>query len=169
LNILVKEETIQQRVKELGRQINNDYLNKTPILVGVLKGAFVFMADLLREIDIPVEVDFLSIASYDGRESSGVVRLNSDLSLNIEDRDVILIEDIVDSGRTINYIIKNLKTRKPRSLAVCTLLNKKEERIVDVPLTYVGFDIPGVFVVGYGLDYLNRYRNLRDIGVLNDR
>jgi len=169
LNILVKEETIQQRVKELGRQINNDYRNKTPILVGVLKGAFVFMADLLREIDIPVEVDFLSIASYDGRESSGVVRLNSDLSLNIEDRDVILIEDIVDSGRTINYIIKNLKTRKPRSLAVCTLLNKKEERIVDVPLTYVGFDIPGVFVVGYGLDYLNRYRNLRDIGVLNDR
>ena len=169
MNILVKEETIQQRVKELGRQINNDYRNKTPILVGVLKGAFVFMADLLREIDIPVEVDFLSIASYDGRESSGVVRLNSDLSLNIEDRDVILIEDIVDSGRTINYIIKNLKTRKPRSLAVCTLLNKKEERIVDVPLTYVGFDIPGVFVVGYGLDYLNRYRNLRDIGVLNDR
>ncbi|HEC79036.1 MAG TPA: hypoxanthine phosphoribosyltransferase [candidate division WOR-3 bacterium] len=169
MNILVKEKTIQQRVKELGRQINNDYRNKTPILVGVLKGAFVFMADLLREIDIPVEVDFLSIASYDGRESSGVVRLNSDLSLNIEDRDVILIEDIVDSGRTINYIIKNLKTRKPRSLAVCTLLNKKEERIVDVPLTYVGFDIPGVFVVGYGLDYLNRYRNLRDIGVLNDR
>lgn len=169
MNILVKEETIQQRVKELGRQINNDYRNKTPILVGVLKGAFVFMADLLREIDIPVEVDFLSIASYDGRESSGVVRLNSDLSLNIEDRDVILIEDIVDSGRTINYIIKNLKTRKPRSLAVCTLLNKKEERIVDVPLTYVGFDIPGIFVVGYGLDYLNRYRNLRDIGVLNDR
>ncbi|TET63492.1 MAG: hypoxanthine phosphoribosyltransferase [Candidatus Stahlbacteria bacterium] len=169
LNVLIKEKAIFQKVKEIGKQINADYENKNPILVGVLKGAFVFLADLLREIEIPVEVDFLSISSYNGKESSGVVRLTNDLSLNIEDRDVILIEDIVDTGRTVSYIIKNLKTRKPTSLVVCTLLNKKEDRIIEVPLTYIGFDIPGVFVVGYGLDYLNRYRNLKYIGVINGK
>lgn len=162
---MIREKDILSRVKELGKKINTDYQDKNPILVGVLKGAFVFMADLLREIIIPTEVDFLSIHSYNGRESSGVVRITHDLSLNIEDRDVILIEDIVDTGRTINYIIENLKTRRPKSLVVCTLLNKKDNRIVEVPLTYVGFDIPCVFVVGYGLDYSNKYRNLRNIGV----
>lgn len=165
MRILIKEEDIVKRIKEIAKEINNDYKGKNPIVVGVLKGAFVFLADLLRELEIPVEVDFLGISSYTGTESSGVVRITQDLSLNIEDRDVILIEDIVDSGRTLDYIINNLKAKKPRSIAVCTLLNKKDARIVDVPLTYVGFNIPRVFVIGYGLDYKNKYRNLRYIGV----
>jgi hypoxanthine phosphoribosyltransferase len=167
LNELIKEEQIRDRIRQLGTQISTDYKGKTPILIGVLKGAFVFLADLLRTIDTPVEIDFLSIQSYNGRESSGVVRLTGDLSLNIKDRDVILIEDIIDTGRTITYIIDNLKTRKPRSLAICTLLNKKDARVIEVPLKYVGFDIPDTFVVGYGLDYNNKYRNLNYIGVLH--
>jgi hypoxanthine phosphoribosyltransferase len=166
---LIKETDIQQKVQEIGKKINTEYKDRKPILIGVLKGAFVFLADLLREIDIPVEIDFLSIHSYDGTESSGVVRITHDLSLNIEDRDVILVEDIIDTGRTVSYIIDNLRTRKPRSLVICSLLNKETRRVVDVPLTYVGFTIPGVFVVGYGLDYGNRYRNLRCIGVLDDK
>ena len=169
MNILIKERDILKKVKEIGKQINNDYKNKNPRLIGVLKGAFVFMADMLREIEISVEVDFLSIHSYNGKESSGVVRITHDLSINIENRDVILVEDIIDTGRTISYIIDNLRTRKPRSLAVCTLLNKRENRIKKVPLTYVGFDIPDVFVVGYGLDYSNRYRNLRYIGATDGK
>ncbi len=166
---MIEETDIQQKVHEIGKKINSEYKGKTPILIGVLKGAFVFLADLLREIDIPVEIDFLSIHSYDGTESSGIVRITHDLSLNIEDRDVILVEDVIDTGRTVNYIIENLRTRKPRSLVVCSLLSKEARRVVDVPLTYVGFTIPGVFVVGYGLDYDNRYRNLRCIGVLDDK
>lgn len=169
MNTLIKEEDIAKRVKEIAEQINHDYLNKQPIFVGVLKGAFVFLADLLRSIEIPVEIDFLGIASYEGDGSSGVVRLTNDLSVNVEDRDVILIEDIVDTGRTVRYILDNLRSRRPRSLAVCTLLNKKDERVVEVPLAYVGFNIPSVFVVGYGLDYDNKYRNLKHIGVLSDR
>lgn len=169
MNVLIKETEIQQKVQEIGKKINKEYEDRKPILIGVLKGAFVFLADLLREIDIPVEIDFLSIHSYDGSESSGVVRITHDLSLNIEDRDVILVEDIIDTGRTVSYIIENLHTRKPRSLAVCSLLNKETRRVVDVRLSYVGFTIPGVFVVGYGLDYDNRYRNLKCIGVLDDK
>lgn len=164
---LIREKDIIKRVRELGKQINDDYKDKDLVLVGVLKGAFVFLSDLLRHVDVPVAIDFLSISSYNGVESSGVVRLTHDLSLNIENRDVMIVEDVVDTGRTLQYIIDNLKTRKPRSLAVCTLLNKKEHRVVDVSLHYVGFTIPGVFVVGYGLDYRNQYRNLRYIGVLN--
>ncbi|MGQ9665474.1 MAG: hypoxanthine phosphoribosyltransferase [bacterium] len=167
MNILIKEDDIKKRVNELGREINSDYKNKNPILVGVLKGAFMFLADLLRELTIPVEIDFLGISSYEGTKSSGVVRITHDLSVNIEDRDIILIEDIVDTGRTIDYIINNLRTRHPRSIAVCTLLNKKSARVIDVPLTYIGFNIPPVFVVGYGLDYENKFRNLRYIGVYN--
>jgi len=166
---LIKEADIQKKVEEIGRQINEEYGDKKPILIGVLKGAFMFLADLLREIDIPLEVDFLSIHSYNGKESSGVVRITHDLSLNIEDRNVILVEDIIDSGRTVSYILENLRTRKPRSLVVCSLLSKESRRVVDVPLNYVGFTIPGVFVVGYGLDYDNRYRNLKYIGVLDDK
>jgi len=169
LNILIKEDDIMKRVKEIGQEINRDYKDKNPILIGVLKGAFVFLADLLRSIEISVELDFLSIHSYEGTQSSGIVRINSDLTLNIQDRDVIIVEDIIDSGRTISYIIENLKTRRPRSLAICTLLNKKEHRAVEVPLTYVGFNIPAVFVIGYGLDYGNNYRNLKYIGVLNGK
>ena len=167
MNILLEEHTLKNKVAEIAAQINADYKNKNPVLVGILKGSFVFMADLIRNISIPVEIDFLCIASYDGKESSGVVRLSNDLSMNIEDREVIVIEDIIDSGRTISFILDNLGTRRPRSLAVCTLLNKKENRVVTVPLTYVGFNIPSVFVVGYGLDYQNQYRNLPYIGVLD--
>jgi len=167
LKELIKEEDISTRVLELGKRISDDYKNKDLVLVGVLKGAFVFLSDLLRHVDVPVAIDFLSISSYNGAESSGVVRLTHDLSLNIENRDVVIVEDVVDTGRTLQYIIDNLKTRKPRSLAVCTLLNKKEHRVVDVSLDYVGFTIPGVFVVGYGLDYRNQFRNLRYVGVLN--
>ena len=164
---LIKETDIADRISELGEQISADYRDKDLVLVGVLKGAFVFLSDLLRHIDIPVAIDFLSISSYNGKESSGVVRLTHDLSLNIEGRDVIIVEDVVDTGKTLQYIINNLETRKPRSLAVCTLLNKQEHRVVNVSLDYVGFMIPGVFVVGYGLDYRNQYRNLKYVGVLN--
>jgi hypoxanthine phosphoribosyltransferase len=166
---LIEEEEIKQKVGELGRMINAEYRDKKPILIGVLKGAFMFLADLLREIEVPVELDFLSIHSYDGTESSGVVRITHDLSLNIEDRHVILVEDIIDTGRTVSYILENLQTRKPSSLVVCSLLSKEARRVVDVPLTYVGFTIPSAFVVGYGLDYDNRYRNLKYIGVLDDK
>lgn len=169
MNVLIKEEEIGKKVTELAKRINADYRDRQPVLIGVLKGAFVFLADLLREIDITVEVDFLSIRSYNGKESSGVVRITHDLSLNIENRDVILIEDIIDTGRTVNYILENLRTRRPRSLVVCSLLNKKERRVIDVPLKYVGFTIPGLFVVGYGLDLDNSYRNLKYIGVLDDK
>lgn len=169
MNVLIKEADIRNKVGEIGCMINTEYRDKKPILIGVLKGAFMFLADLLREIDIPVEVDFLSIHSYDGTESSGVVRITHDLSLNIEDRDVILVEDVIDTGRTVNYILENLRTRKPSSLVVCSLLNKEARRVVNVPLTYVGFTIPSAFVVGYGLDHDNRYRNLKYIGVLDDK
>jgi hypoxanthine phosphoribosyltransferase len=169
VNALIKEADIKNKVSEIGDLINKEYRDRKPILIGVLKGAFMFLADLLREIDIPVEIDFLSIHSYDGTESSGVVRITHDLSLNIEDRDVILVEDIIDTGRTVSYILENLRTRRPRTLVVCSLLNKESRRVVDVPLTYVGFTIPSAFVVGYGLDYDNRYRNLKYIGVLDDK
>jgi hypoxanthine phosphoribosyltransferase len=158
---------IKDKVAQIAAQINDDYMNKNPVIVGILKGAFVFMSDLIRHIAIPVEIDFLCIASYNGKASSGVVRLSNDLSTTIEDRDVIVVEDIIDSGRTISFILSNLQTRHPRSLAVCTLLNKNEDRVVDVPLTYVGFNIPGVFAVGYGLDHKNQYRNLPYIGVFD--
>lgn len=164
---LIDHPTIQRRIKELAREISVDYEDRNPVLVCVLKGAFVFLADLLREIVVPVEIDFLSITSYSGRQSSGVVRLNADLTINIEGRDVLIIEDIIDTGRTIGYILENLKTRKPRSIAICTLLDKNDKRVVDVNLDYVGFEIPSRFVVGYGLDYENKYRNLKYIGTID--
>ena len=164
---LINQQAIERRVKELAREISLDYEGRNPVLVCVLKGAFVFLADLLREIVVPIEIDFLSITSYTGRQSSGVVRLNADLTINIEGRDVLIVEDIIDTGRTIGYILENLKTRKPRSLAICTLLNKSDKRVVDIPLDYVGFEIPSRFVVGYGLDFENQYRNLKYIGVIH--
>jgi hypoxanthine phosphoribosyltransferase len=167
LKKLISRAAINQRVKELAREISLDYEGRNPVLVCVLKGAFVFLADLLREICVPVEIDFLSITSYNNRQSSGVVRLNADLTINIEGRDVLVVEDIIDTGRTIGYILENLKTRKPRSLAICTLLDKKDRRVVEVALDYVGFEIPSRFVVGYGLDYENKYRNLKYIGIVS--
>jgi hypoxanthine phosphoribosyltransferase len=157
-----------QKIKQMGQQINSDYNNKEPVLIGVMNGAFMFMSDLLKEIDIPVEVDFISVSSYQGA-SSGEIRIISDLSIDITDRDIILVEDIVDTGQTLKFLIDKLKAFKPRSLAVCALLNKQEYRAFDVSITYLGFNIPNVFAVGYGLDHSNKFRNLNYIGVFDGK
>jgi len=165
--ILISEAQIQQRVAELGRQVSADYTDTPPFLVAVLKGAFIFLADFCRHLSVPHEVHFMAISSY-GRatESSGVVRILMDLTASPEGQPVLVVEDIVDSGRTLDYILRNLKTRNPASIRVCTLLSKPSRRTIDVPLDYVGFEIPDEFVLGYGLDYDERYRNLPYIGVL---
>ena len=161
-NILISREQIQQRILELGREISRDYPDKNPVLVGVLRGSFVFLADLIRAVTIPLEVDFISVESYGSQtNSSGVVRLLQDLNTNIKGRDVILVEDIVDTGITLSYLIDNLKTRNPASLVICALLDKKERRQKEPGiLKYVGFTIPDNFVIGYGLDHAQQYRNL---------
>ena len=166
--IILRKSQIQKRVKELGEEITSDYNGKNLILVGVLRGAFVFLSDLARAIRIPCSIDFIAISGY-GPASSGVVRLLKDLEENIEDKDVILVEDIVDTGLTVSYLLRNLKARNPKSLEVCTLLNRSVRRIVDLPIKYVGFDIPDVFVVGYGLDYGQQFRNLSHIRVLDEK
>lgn len=153
----------------MGQRIARDYAGKKPVLVGILRGAFVFMADLVRAIGIPVEIDFMAVESYGKKTySSGVVRIVRDVSCSIEGRHVLLVEDIVDTGQTLSYLLKNLLTRGPASLKVCALLNKKERRIVPVPVEYVGFDVPDRFVVGYGLDYNQERRNLPYITVVNE-
>jgi hypoxanthine phosphoribosyltransferase len=165
--VLISEDEIAARVSELGEAIGRDYAGRAPVLVGVLKGALVFVADLIRAIALPVSLDFMSVSSYgSGARSSGVVRLSSDLSTSIEGRDVIIVEDIIDSGRTISYLRRNLATRHPRSLALCALLDKVARREVDVTGDYIGFVIPDEFVVGYGLDHDGLLRNLRYIAVL---
>ena len=167
--ILIDEETLRARVVELGEEISNDYDGRDLLLVGVLKGAVFFMADLMREISLPCEVDFMAISSYGaGTDSSGVVRILKDLDINIRDRNVLILEDIIDSGLTLSYLVRNLGAREPASLEVCALLVKEGRREADVPVRYVGFEIPNRFVVGYGLDYGERYRNLRHVGVLNE-
>ena len=165
--ILIEEEVLRARVCELGAQISDDYAGRDLLLVGVLKGAVFFMADLMRELLIPCEIDFMAISSYGAAtDSSGVVRILKDLDINIAGRDVLVIEDIIDSGLTLSYLMRNLQARKPASLAVCTLLTKPDRREIDVPVQYVGFEIPNKFVIGYGLDFAERYRNLPYIGVL---
>jgi len=165
---LISEQDLQARIAEMGAQISEDYANKDLFIVAVLKGAFVFLADLCRHITLPHQVHFMAISSYPGRTttSSGVVRILKDLSASPEGHDVLVIEDIVDSGRTLDYITRNLSTRNPTSLKVCSLLDKPDRRIIDVSVDYVGFEIPDEFVVGYGLDYGEIYRNLPFIGVL---
>jgi hypoxanthine phosphoribosyltransferase len=166
--ILIAEEDLRTRVGELGRQIRTDYGGRTPILVGVLKGAVVFLADLMRAIDAPCECDFIAVSSYGAStRSSGIVELTKDLSVPIEGRDVLIVEDIVDTGRTLAYLLRNLETRQPRTVRVCALLDKVSRREVPVALDYVGFAIPDEFVVGYGLDFAGLYRNLPYIGVLD--
>lgn len=158
---------LQARVAALGRDIARDYGTRVPVLVGVLKGAVIFLSDLLRAIDVPVECDFIAVSSYGtASRSSGIVRLTADLSASIEGRDVLLVEDIVDTGRTLAYLLRNLETRQPRSLRVCVLLDKASRREVPVPLHYRGFTIPDEFVVGYGLDHAGRYRNLPHLAAL---
>jgi hypoxanthine phosphoribosyltransferase len=166
--ILISRDEIAARVGELGEAIGRDYAGRSPLLVGVLKGAVVFAADLLRAIPLPSAMDFMAVSSYgSGTRSSGVVRLTADLSVSIEGRDVIIVEDVIDSGRTISYLRRNLATRHPRSLALCVLLDKVSRREVDVEVDYVGFAIPDEFVVGYGLDDDGRHRNLAELAVLD--
>jgi hypoxanthine phosphoribosyltransferase len=167
--VLISREEIAVRVGELGHAIAREHAGHVPLLVGVLKGAAVFMADLIRAIPAPIAMDFMGVASYGpGMRSSGAVRLTADLSVSIEGRDVVIVEDVVDSGRTLDYLRRNLETRHPRSLRVCALLDKVERRQVDVSLDYVGFAIPDRFVLGYGFDLGGLYRGLPDIHVLED-
>jgi hypoxanthine phosphoribosyltransferase len=166
--ILIEAETLQGRIAELGAEISTDYDGRDLLLVGVLKGAVFFMADLMRRLTVPCEIDFMAISSYGAAtDSSGVVRILKDLDINISGRDVLVVEDIIDSGLTLSYLMRNLRARKPATLEVCTLLTKPERREIDVPVRYVGFEIPNRFVIGYGLDFAERYRNLPYIGVLH--
>jgi hypoxanthine phosphoribosyltransferase len=165
--ILVEAEDLNRRVKELADQISSDYADKDLLLIGVLKGAVFFVSDLMRHLDIPVEVDFMAVASYgSATRSSGVVRILKDLDAAIEGRDVLIVEDIVDSGLTLQYLLRNLAGRNPRSLEVCALLIKPERRKVDLHTRYVGFEIPDRFAIGYGLDHAERYRNLPYVAAL---
>ena len=167
--ILVQADDLQHRVRQLGAEISRDYEGRNLVLVGVLKGAVFFLSDLMRNIEIPCEVDFMAVASYgSATDSSGVVRILKDLDAPIEGRDVLIVEDIVDSGLTLQYLLRNLGSRNPSTLEVCALLTKPERRKVDLPTRYVGFEIPNRFVIGYGLDFAERYRNLPYVGVLHD-
>ncbi|MBI4610912.1 MAG: hypoxanthine phosphoribosyltransferase [Candidatus Rokubacteria bacterium] len=163
--ILLSEEAIQAEVQRLGREISKDYADRTLHLIAVLKGSVVFLADLLRTLTVPVTVDFISISSY-GPTSSGVVRIRKDLDDSIEGRDVVVVEGIIDTGLTLSYLLRNFRTRNPASLKVCAFINKRAQRIIDLHVDYVGREIPDKFVVGYGLDHAQRYRNLPVIGVL---
>ena len=166
--ILIDEEALTTRVGELGAEISGDYEGRDLLLIGVLKGAVFFMADLMRAITVPCEIDFMAISSYGAStDSSGVVRILKDLDINIEGRHVLVVEDIIDSGLTLSYLLRNLESRGPASLEICSLLTKPERREVDVPVRYVGFEIPNRFVIGYGLDFAERYRNLPYVGVLH--
>jgi hypoxanthine phosphoribosyltransferase len=168
--VLIDEEALSGRITELAEEVSTDYADRDLLLIGVLKGAVFFMADLMRQITVPCEVDFMAISSYGGStDSSGVVRILKDLDINIRDRDVLVVEDIIDSGLTLQYLMRNLSSREPASLEVCALLTKPARREIEVPVRYVGFEIPNHFVIGYGLDYAERYRNLPYVGVLDER
>lgn len=165
--VLISEEQIQRRVAELGARICRDFAGEQILVIAVLKGALLFLADLMRHIDLPLAVDFLAVSSYGaGTASSGVVRILKDLDETITNRHVIIVEDIVDSGRTLDYLLRMLRQRNPATLHVCTLLDKLDRREIEVPIDYVGFEVPDAFVVGYGLDYAEHYRQLPFIGVL---
>ncbi|OPL09390.1 MAG: hypoxanthine phosphoribosyltransferase [delta proteobacterium ML8_F1] len=165
--ILFTEEELKAKVKELAQRINRDYTGKKLVLIGVLKGASVFLSDLMRQIEIPLEIDFIAVSSYGNSAlSSGVVRILKDLDRDIDHKDVILVEDIVDTGLTLNYLLKNFKDRKASSVRICTLLDKPERRKADIEIDYVGFQIPDEFIVGYGIDYAEKYRNLPYVAAL---
>ncbi len=168
VEVLIEEEALQRRIGELGEEISADYAGRDLLLVGVLKGAVFFMADLMRNLSIPCEIDFMAISSYgEGTDSSGVVRILKDLDINIDGRDVLVVEDIIDSGLTLSYLMRNLEAREPASLEICALMTKPDRREIEVPVRYVGFEIPNRFVIGYGLDFGERYRNLPYVGVLD--
>jgi hypoxanthine phosphoribosyltransferase len=165
--VLISTEEIQNRVSEIGRAISRDYAGLNPLLIGVLKGVLFFMADLLRAVTIPVAVDFIAISSYSPEaRSRGIVHLAKDLEMPLAGRHVLFVEDVIDTGLTLNYLLRNLQARQPASLEVCVLFNKPEHRLINIPLKYKGFDLPDRFVVGYGLDYREKYRNLPFIGLL---
>jgi len=165
---IVTQEGMRARIKELGKQISTDYTGKDLVLIGVLKGAYAFYADLARAIRIPMRVDFLIVTSYGSQsKTTGKVKVITELTEDIKGKDVLLVEDIVDSGLTVQYLTKTLAKQKPRSVKVCTLLSKPERRTIDVPLDYIGFKIPNKYVVGYGLDYQQKYRNLPYLAVLD--
>lgn len=166
---MLTAEEIDERVSELGREISEDFAGQTLHVIGVLNGSFIFLADLVRKLDLDVSVDFLGLSSYgNSTESSGVVRMTQDLSMAIEGKDVLIVEDIVDTGLTMSYLLENLQTRHPSSLSVCSLLCKPENLEVDVPVDYKGFTVPDKFVIGYGLDYAQYFRNLPYIGVVQE-
>jgi hypoxanthine phosphoribosyltransferase len=168
--VLVPAEELQRRIRELGAEISRDYDGRDLIMIGVLKGAVLFLADLMRELTVPCEVDFMAVSSYGSEtDSSGVVRILKDLDSSIEGRNVLIVEDIIDSGLTLHYLLRNLRARNPASVEVCALLTKPDRRRVELPIRYVGFEIPNRYVIGYGLDYAQRYRNLDCVAVLNER
>ncbi len=167
--ILIGSELIQRRVKEIGNEISRDYRDRVPVLASILKGSYIFLADLTRNLSIHHEVDFMAVSSYEGgTQSTGVVKIEKDLKTNITDRDVIIVEDIIDTGLTINHLAELLETRNPRSIRVCSLLDKKPARTKPAEIAYAGFEIPKEFVVGYGLDYDEKYRHLPFIAVLKE-
>lgn len=166
-SVLLSEEKLAKRIAEIGAEITADYAGKEILMIGVLRGAVIFMADLARSIKVPVAIDFMAVSSYGvGTTSSGVVRILKDLDENVEGKHILVVEDIIDSGLTLNYLLDNLKSRKPASIKLCTLLNKPDRRKVDVKIDYNGFNVPDYFVIGYGLDYAEKYRNLPFIGIL---
>ena len=167
VRVLISEEEVDRRIREIGEQISRDYDGKEIHMICVLKGGVFFMCELAKRIQVPVSMDFMSVSSYgDGTKSSGVVRIAKDLDEALEGKDVLIVEDIIDSGRTLSYLIEILRKRHPNSIRLCTLLDKPERRVVEVDVDYVGFNIPDEFVVGYGLDYAQKYRNLPFIGVV---
>ncbi|MDE0741470.1 MAG: hypoxanthine phosphoribosyltransferase [Candidatus Poseidoniia archaeon] len=169
MKLLISEEDIKKRVKVLADQITKDYKDKSPIFVGILNGCYVFMADLLRELKIDTEVDFVKIRSYESDSSTGTIKFRKDISADINNRHIIIVEDIIDSGFTINFLVNRLKGSGPKSVAVASILFKKEIAKIDFEVDYVGFEIPPEFVVGYGLDYDEKYRNLKDVMVLEPK
>lgn len=167
LKVLLTQEELREKVKELGRQITQDFQGKNLMIVTVLKGAVVFLADLMREIDVPAEIDFMVVSSYGaGTKSSGVVKIVKDLDVPLKDKDLLIVEDILDSGMTLSYLKELLEGREPRSIRIATLLDKPARRKVDLKADYIGYSVPDEFVVGYGLDYDEKYRNLPYIGIL---
>ena len=166
MKLLLSENEIKERVKNLGKKITEDYEGKRPIFIGILNGCYVFMADLLREVRLDVEVDFVKIRSYEGDSSTGTIKFRKDISADIDGRDIIIVEDIIDSGFTINFLVNRLRNSGPKSVAVASILFKKEVAKLDFEVDYIGFEIPPEFVVGYGLDYDEKYRHLKDVRVL---
>jgi hypoxanthine phosphoribosyltransferase len=170
IKILIDEAKLTKKIKELGEKITIDYSSRYPVLIAILKGSFIFVADICRQIKIPVIFDFMAVSSYgNAKASSGIVRITKDLDTNIEGKDILIIEDIVDSGRTLNYLVKNLEARNPKSIEVCALLDKNVPRKTANNIKYKGFDIPNKFVIGYGLDIGEKYRNLPFIGFIDDQ